>query len=93
MLFFANACLPFLQVAELAECIGSALIQKGFKASPDQFIGIFAQNRPEVLTMSHLLISVVSCLQPMGTRLCVCFLLGIWLCGSSLESYRYENLN
>ncbi|KAM9194597.1 long-chain-fatty-acid--CoA ligase 1 isoform 4-T5 [Dugong dugon] len=34
-------------VAELSECVGSALIQKGFKTSPDQFIGIFAQNRPE----------------------------------------------
>jgi hypothetical protein len=30
--------------------VGSALIHKGFKASPDQFIGIFSQNRPEVLT-------------------------------------------
>ncbi|XP_042555756.1 long-chain-fatty-acid--CoA ligase 1 isoform X1 [Dipodomys spectabilis] len=39
--------LSYKQVAELAECIGSALIQKGFKASSDQFIGIFSQNRPE----------------------------------------------
>ncbi|ELW47037.1 Long-chain-fatty-acid--CoA ligase 1 [Tupaia chinensis] len=39
--------LSYKQVSELSECIGSALIQKGFKASPDQFIGIFAQNRPE----------------------------------------------
>lgn len=39
--------ISYKQVAELAEFIGSALIQKGFKASPDQFIGIFAQNRPE----------------------------------------------
>lgn len=36
----------------MAECMGSALIQKGFKAAPDQFIGIFAQNRPEVFTLS-----------------------------------------
>uniref|UniRef100_A0A8C0SEF2 Long-chain-fatty-acid--CoA ligase n=1 Tax=Canis lupus familiaris TaxID=9615 RepID=A0A8C0SEF2_CANLF len=36
-----------LIVAEIAECVGSALIQKGFKTAPDQFIGIFAQNRPE----------------------------------------------
>uniref|UniRef100_G3TTV8 Long-chain-fatty-acid--CoA ligase n=1 Tax=Loxodonta africana TaxID=9785 RepID=G3TTV8_LOXAF len=39
--------LSYKEVAELSECVGSALIQKGFKASPDQFIGIFAQNRPE----------------------------------------------
>ncbi|XP_049722615.1 long-chain-fatty-acid--CoA ligase 1 isoform X2 [Elephas maximus indicus] len=39
--------LSYKEVAELSECVGSALIQKGFRASPDQFIGIFAQNRPE----------------------------------------------
>ncbi|KAM5173665.1 long-chain-fatty-acid--CoA ligase 1 isoform 2-T5 [Callospermophilus lateralis] len=39
--------LSYKQVAEMSECIGSALIHKGFKPSPDQFIGIFAQNRPE----------------------------------------------
>uniref|UniRef100_A0A2K6LFR0 Long-chain-fatty-acid--CoA ligase n=1 Tax=Rhinopithecus bieti TaxID=61621 RepID=A0A2K6LFR0_RHIBE len=39
--------LSYKQVAEMAECLGSALIQKGFTATPDQFIGIFAQNRPE----------------------------------------------
>ncbi|KAM4836660.1 long-chain-fatty-acid--CoA ligase 1 isoform 2-T3 [Thomomys bottae] len=39
--------LSYKQVAEMSECIGSALIQKGFKASSDQFIGIFSQNRPE----------------------------------------------
>ncbi|XP_077887162.1 long-chain-fatty-acid--CoA ligase 1 isoform X3 [Ictidomys tridecemlineatus] len=39
--------LSYKQVAEMAECIGSALLHKGFKPSPDQFIGIFAQNRPE----------------------------------------------
>ncbi|KAM9194593.1 long-chain-fatty-acid--CoA ligase 1 isoform 1-T2 [Dugong dugon] len=39
--------LSYKEVAELSECVGSALIQKGFKTSPDQFIGIFAQNRPE----------------------------------------------
>ncbi|KAM4797535.1 uncharacterized protein ACH125_005758 [Urocitellus parryii] len=47
--------LSYKQVAEMSECIGSALLHKGFKPSPDQFIGIFAQNRPEVLTVSHLL--------------------------------------
>ncbi|XP_054576115.1 long-chain-fatty-acid--CoA ligase 1 isoform X4 [Eptesicus fuscus] len=39
--------LSYKQVAEMSECVGSALIQKGFKAAPDQYIGIFAQNRPE----------------------------------------------
>ncbi|XP_074252804.1 long-chain-fatty-acid--CoA ligase 1 isoform X3 [Saimiri boliviensis] len=39
--------LSYKQVAELSECIGSALLQKGFKATPDQCVGIFAQNRPE----------------------------------------------
>uniref|UniRef100_A0A2K5L925 Long-chain-fatty-acid--CoA ligase n=1 Tax=Cercocebus atys TaxID=9531 RepID=A0A2K5L925_CERAT len=39
--------LSYKQVAEMSECLGSALIQKGFTATPDQFIGIFAQNRPE----------------------------------------------
>ncbi|XP_006882297.1 PREDICTED: long-chain-fatty-acid--CoA ligase 1 isoform X1 [Elephantulus edwardii] len=39
--------LSYKEVAELAECVGSALLEKGFKASPDQFVGIFAQNRPE----------------------------------------------
>lgn len=37
----------------MSECVGSALLHKGFKAAPDQFIGIFAQNRPEVLTVRH----------------------------------------
>lgn len=41
-------CFSSLQVADMSECVGSALIQKGFKAAPDQYIGIFAQNRPEV---------------------------------------------
>ncbi|XP_072806568.1 long-chain-fatty-acid--CoA ligase 1 isoform X5 [Vicugna pacos] len=39
--------LSYKQVEEMSECVGSGLIQKGFKAAPDQFIGIFAQNRPE----------------------------------------------
>ncbi|KFO24337.1 long-chain-fatty-acid--CoA ligase 1 isoform X3 [Fukomys damarensis] len=39
--------LSYKQVEELSEYIGSALLQKGFKASQDQFIGIFSQNRPE----------------------------------------------
>uniref|UniRef100_A0A8C9AQU6 Long-chain-fatty-acid--CoA ligase n=1 Tax=Prolemur simus TaxID=1328070 RepID=A0A8C9AQU6_PROSS len=39
--------LSYKQVEDLAECIGSALLQKVFKITPDQFIGIFSQNRPE----------------------------------------------
>ncbi|XP_045053046.1 long-chain-fatty-acid--CoA ligase 1 isoform X1 [Desmodus rotundus] len=39
--------LSYKQVEDLSECVGSALLQKGFKAAPDQFIGIFSQNRPE----------------------------------------------
>eukprot|EP00069_Balaena_mysticetus_P011867 bmy_00315T0 len=39
--------LSYKQVAEMSECVGSALLHKGFKAAPDQFIGIFSQNRPE----------------------------------------------
>ncbi|EPY85607.1 long-chain-fatty-acid--CoA ligase 1 isoform 5 [Camelus ferus] len=39
--------LSYKQVEEMSECVGSGLIQKGFKAAPDQFVGIFAQNRPE----------------------------------------------
>lgn len=35
----------------MSECVGSALLHKGFKAAPDKFIGIFAQNRPEVVTV------------------------------------------
>lgn len=39
--------ISYKEVAERSECVGSALIQKGFRPSPDQFIGIFSQNRPE----------------------------------------------
>lgn len=38
----------FLQVLDRAEYLGSGLLQKGCTPSSDQFIGIFAQNRPEV---------------------------------------------
>lgn len=37
----------YKQVADMSECVGSGLIQKGYKASPDQFVGLFSQNRPE----------------------------------------------
>ncbi|XP_058157315.1 long-chain-fatty-acid--CoA ligase 1 isoform X6 [Dasypus novemcinctus] len=39
--------ISYKEVAELSECVGSALIQKGFRTASDQFIGIFSQNRPE----------------------------------------------
>ncbi|XP_077114152.1 long-chain-fatty-acid--CoA ligase 5 [Ranitomeya variabilis] len=41
--------ITYQQVADRAENLGSGLIQKGCKASPDQFIGVFSQNRPEVV--------------------------------------------
>lgn len=37
-----------LKVADRAERLGSGLLHRGLKPSPDTFIGIFAQNRPEV---------------------------------------------
>ncbi|XP_065408573.1 long-chain-fatty-acid--CoA ligase 5 isoform X2 [Chrysemys picta bellii] len=39
--------LTYKQVSDRAEYLGSGLLFKGCKPSPDQFIGIFAQNRPE----------------------------------------------
>ncbi|XP_066488785.1 long-chain-fatty-acid--CoA ligase 1 isoform X2 [Tiliqua scincoides] len=39
--------ISYKEAADRAECVGSALLHKGFKPSPDQFIGIFSQNRPE----------------------------------------------
>ncbi|KAM5271627.1 long-chain-fatty-acid--CoA ligase 5 [Ctenodactylus gundi] len=39
--------LSYKQVSDRAEYLGSCLLHKGQKASPDQFVGIFAQNRPE----------------------------------------------
>uniref|UniRef100_A0A7M4EWM2 Arachidonate--CoA ligase n=1 Tax=Crocodylus porosus TaxID=8502 RepID=A0A7M4EWM2_CROPO len=44
--------LTYKQVSERAEYLGSGLLQKGCKSSPDQFVGIFAQNRPEVTSFS-----------------------------------------
>lgn len=40
--------LPTLQVAERAQVLGSGLLAKGCQPNPQQFVGIFAQNRPEV---------------------------------------------
>lgn len=39
--------ISYKQVSDRAEYLGSCLLQKGHKPSPDQNIGIFAQNRPE----------------------------------------------
>ncbi|XP_007520068.1 long-chain-fatty-acid--CoA ligase 5 isoform X1 [Erinaceus europaeus] len=39
--------LSYKQVSDRAEYLGSCLLHKGYKPSPDQNVGIFAQNRPE----------------------------------------------
>ncbi|XP_053306524.1 long-chain-fatty-acid--CoA ligase 5 [Spea bombifrons] len=39
----------YKEVADRAEFFGSGLVHKGCKPSPDQFIGVFSQNRPEVV--------------------------------------------
>ncbi|XP_010638087.1 long-chain-fatty-acid--CoA ligase 6 isoform X10 [Fukomys damarensis] len=39
--------LSYQEVADRAEFLGSGLLQHSCKASADQFIGVFAQNRPE----------------------------------------------
>ncbi|XP_029466240.1 long-chain-fatty-acid--CoA ligase 5 [Rhinatrema bivittatum] len=39
--------LTYKQVSDRAELLGSGLIHKGCRPSPSQFVGIFAQNRPE----------------------------------------------
>ncbi|KAL7869274.1 hypothetical protein AOLI_G00132620 [Acnodon oligacanthus] len=39
--------LKYKQVSDRAEFLGSGLLHRGLKPSPDTFIGIFAQNRPE----------------------------------------------
>ncbi|EPQ15626.1 Long-chain-fatty-acid--CoA ligase 1 [Myotis brandtii] len=45
--------LSYQQVAEMSECVGSAMIQMGFGAAPDQNIGIFSQNRPEWVVIEY----------------------------------------
>ena len=52
---------PAAQVAERAQVLGSGLLAKGCQPNPKQFVGIFAQNRPEVnmpYTHTHAYISV-----------------------------------
>ncbi|XP_076855442.1 long-chain-fatty-acid--CoA ligase 5 isoform X2 [Brachyhypopomus gauderio] len=39
--------LKYKQVLDRAEQLGSGLVHRGLQPSPDSFIGIFAQNRPE----------------------------------------------
>ncbi|NXD75970.1 ACSL1 ligase, partial [Halcyon senegalensis] len=39
--------LSYKEVLDRAECVGSALLHRGFKPSHIQYIGIFSQNRPE----------------------------------------------
>ncbi|NWW78057.1 ACSL5 ligase, partial [Climacteris rufus] len=39
--------LTYKQVSDRTKYLGSGLLQKGCQPSPNQFIGIFAQNRPE----------------------------------------------
>lgn len=47
---YVHAASAILQVAEQAQVLGSGLLAKGCEANPQQFVGIFAQNRPEVRT-------------------------------------------
>ncbi|NWR68845.1 ACSL1 ligase, partial [Centropus unirufus] len=39
--------ISYKEVSDRAECVGSALLHRGFKPSHVQYIGIFSQNRPE----------------------------------------------
>uniref|UniRef100_A0A4W5RBJ8 Arachidonate--CoA ligase n=1 Tax=Hucho hucho TaxID=62062 RepID=A0A4W5RBJ8_9TELE len=39
--------ISYTEVAEQAQVLGSGLLGKGCQPNPEQFIGIFAQNRPE----------------------------------------------
>ncbi|NWQ63552.1 ACSL1 ligase, partial [Neopipo cinnamomea] len=39
--------ISYKEVSDRAECVGSALLHRGFKPSHIQYIGIFSQNRPE----------------------------------------------
>lgn len=42
---------PTLQVEKKAQLLGSGLLAKGCQPNAEQFVGIFAQNRPEVWTL------------------------------------------
>ncbi|KAM9326307.1 long-chain-fatty-acid--CoA ligase 5 [Gastrophryne carolinensis] len=41
--------ITYKEVVDRAEIFGSGLLQKGCRASADQFVGIFTQNRPEAV--------------------------------------------
>lgn len=46
--FFLFNLTLFLKVLVRAEHLGSGLLHQGCQPNPNQFIGVFAQNRPEV---------------------------------------------
>lgn len=52
VLLFLSDCSLF-QVAEQAQVLGSGLLGKGCQPNPEQLVGIFAQNRPEVQKATH----------------------------------------
>ncbi|NXL61472.1 ACSL1 ligase, partial [Chordeiles acutipennis] len=45
--------ISYKEVSNRAECVGSALLHRGFKPSHVQYIGIFSQNRPEWVIIEH----------------------------------------
>ncbi|MGH0182936.1 UNVERIFIED_CONTAM: hypothetical protein FKN15_010396 [Acipenser sinensis] len=53
--------ISYKEVSDQAEFLGSGLLHRGCLPSPDQFIGVFAQNRPEVPNSE---ISMVICDKP-----------------------------
>lgn len=46
--FFVEEMFGSLQVEHKAKLLGSGLLAKGCQPNAEQFVGIFAQNRPEV---------------------------------------------
>eukprot|EP00069_Balaena_mysticetus_P005924 bmy_18294T0 len=61
--------LSYKQVSDRAEYLGSCLLHKGYKPSQEHFVGIFAQNRPEV-TMLKLTQGNESGLTDIATVIC-----------------------
>ncbi|KFV48587.1 Long-chain-fatty-acid--CoA ligase 1, partial [Gavia stellata] len=45
--------ISYKEVSDRAECVGSALLHRGFKPSRVQYVGIFSQNRPEWVIIEH----------------------------------------
>ncbi|XP_028668642.1 long-chain-fatty-acid--CoA ligase 6 isoform X2 [Erpetoichthys calabaricus] len=67
--------LSYKEVIDKAECLGSGLIFQGSKPCPNQFIGVFAQNRPEWIiaelacyTYSMVVVPLYDTLGPGATR-------------------------